>query len=181
MQVYNSIIRSNLAASGVLVEAILEAQQGGATIINTGGNQLQTLMPDVIAWHASRIVIEGGSNDLSPVTDFVAFQNDYLSKIESLILTNGVQYVVCDTIPRPSNGTLNANCTTMNNLISSFPALWNSLHPGYAGRVKVADVFTALGGFAAPAIYFVADGIHLSYEGSQIAFQTIATALRGTY
>lgn len=151
----------------------------GARIINSGV-QLQTLLPSQLTAHPEVTVFMGGTNDTTIITDGVNYETDYLAHLEYLLVDNAfkvIQVCIC-TIPTRNNyfAPFTAQVDLINSIVAGLPALFDATNPAFAGRVFVADVFSALGGHAAPANLF-SDGLHLNDAGLTIASNAIANAV----
>lgn len=146
-------IQRALEQKGLFVGNMWSLTCGGYTINDsansgTATGALQTYRATALAKTPQYVFLRGSTNDANVTTIDASFDTDLKDHVTTILGTSGVKGIVLGTVPAIySDTTKNSNVTTVNNYIKALPSWWDTNNPGDTGRVAVADVFEAFGGF----------------------------------
>jgi len=181
-------IQKELESKGLFVGNMWGLTCGGHTINDsansgTASGALQTYRATALAQNPQYVFLRAGTNDANTTTLDANFDTDLKDHITTILGTTNVKGIVVGTVPAIYNdSTKNSNVTTVNNYINALPDWWDTNNPSDTGRVAIADVFTAFGGFNYPGnVYYgqiIGTGdIHPSAYGYELQSQAYVNAL----
>lgn len=194
-------MRSRLNAKGWDYGSYTNSPYGGRRVIGTDGTWNKTdaagsyLAPNcatMLAARPSTVIFQAGANDLTQTgsmsqMDFEASVKGFVEQCFGLngnAATDVLRVVLCTTpwapqYPDAAQAELRKpDVTKIRNAIFSIPIWFDSTYPALAGRVSVADVFSAFGGFNAdPTYYAITDLLHPGPKGHYVMGSAWGNAL----
>lgn len=176
---------------GIRIPAFNISENGGYSV-GTTGTQLESKVSTVLAFLPDTVVVSGGTNDAGSGSYAGAdFDDEYHDLLEQLFLgvsktaRTTVEKVFCN-LPPPrldcvNDSAMAARHADVRARIALLPAWWNATYGATygSGRVRVIDVFGALGGAhsAMGDSTLSGDGIHYRYRGNRLYGEAVGRAI----
>jgi len=146
-------IQRELESRGLFPGNMWSLNCGGHTINDSANSAaaaggLEDYRATALAKNPQYVFLRGGTNDANVDNLDANFDTDLKDHVSTILAQSGVKGIVVGTVPAIYNDTTkDANIRTVNAYINALPSWWDENNPSDTGRVAVADVFTAFGGF----------------------------------
>lgn len=171
--------------SGFHFDWIAEQGNSGATINDDSADPVIVNIPTILAMNPEYVLYRVGTNDVQLNADISSnIDPDIKGHMTTILNTASVKTCVVGTAPTVKYGVglddpqRVKNVADVNDIINALPAWWDANNPSKAGRLVVADVFTAFGGESADASLFNGADIHPSAKGQALMGRTYADQLQ---
>lgn len=155
-----------LSAKGIFCGDIVAQSNGGYTVGDFGGSQLQTVRPNLTAINPTIVCMSAGTNDVDAdwTTISAQFETDLKDHISTIMAVSSVQAMIIGNVPTlfySTGTTYLANTQAANSIYAGIENWWDTTGaaaagvPTKVGMVKVVDTYGYLGGETPPPKTFI--------------------------